>query len=307
MIRAAGLTKRFGSRAAVDGISFEIQRGQIAGFLGPNGAGKTTTMRLLAGYLPPDAGRAEILGLDAAESPLEARARLGYLPENNPLYADLEVVDSLRFCARLRGMEAERTERRLREVLKACGLRSEAGKRIAELSKGFRQRLGLAQAILHEPDVLILDEPTSGLDPNQVEEVRQLIRELGRDKTVLLSTHILPEVAALCDRILIVNAGRLVADGTPAQLQGEGERRFAVRLKGPASEIEAALKRVPGVREVRAAVVEDAPGFELAGAEDADPREDVFRLAASRGWPLLTLREERQSLDDVFRRLTRLP
>jgi ABC-2 type transport system ATP-binding protein len=307
VILAAGLTKRFGKSAAVEGLSFEIPKGQIVGFLGPNGAGKTTTMRLLTGFLPADEGRAEVLGLDVAERGREARERIGYLPENNPLYDELELVDSLRFCARLRGMDAARAERRIRDVLDQCGLKPEVGKRAGELSKGYRQRLGLAQAILHEPDVLILDEPTSGLDPNQVEGVRALIRELGREKTVLLSTHILQEVAALCDRIMIVSRGRLAADGAPRELQGgsKEERRLLVLLKAPADAARLALQSVPGAVSVEAAPVDDGDGFRVVCAAGSDPREAVSRLAASRGWAILGLRLERPSLEEVFHRLTR--
>jgi ABC-2 type transport system ATP-binding protein len=226
MIRATGLAKSFGARRAVKELSFEIPRGQIVGFLGPNGAGKTTTMRLLTGFLAPDAGRAEIVDLDVAEKPLEVRARLGYLPENNPLYDDFEVVDSLRFAAEVRGLDKIRTEERIGAVLGLCGLKSEAGKSVGELSKGYRQRLGLALAILHEPDVLILDEPTSGLDPNQTDEVRGLIRALGKEKTVLFSTHLLQEAAALCDRVMILHEGTLVADAAPRELKPSLEEVF---------------------------------------------------------------------------------
>jgi len=306
MIKAAGLTKRFGARAAVDDLSFEIPRGQIVGFLGPNGAGKTTTMRLLTGFLPADAGRAEVLGLDVASQGRAVRQRLGYLPENNPLYDDLEVVDSLRFCARLRSLSPERAERRIRDVLAQCGLNSEAGKRAGELSKGYRQRLGLAQAIIHEPDVLILDEPTSGLDPNQVEGVRGLIRELGREKTVLLSTHILQEASALCDRVLIVSRGKLAADGPPRGLTGgpETERRLRVLLRAPRDLAFAALKALPGAASVAPEPVDDGQGFLVTSAPDLDLREAVFRLASSRGWTLLGLRLERPSLEEVFHKLT---
>ncbi|MDD5657257.1 MAG: ATP-binding cassette domain-containing protein [Elusimicrobia bacterium] len=249
MISAQNLVKRFNGRPAVDGVSFDIPRGQIVGFLGPNGAGKTTTMRLLTAYLTADEGRAELAGINVAEDPLSVRRRLGYLPEDNPLYGDLEVTDCLDFVARLRGLSdpAARAER-VKAAVRSCGLRQEVGSRVGELSKGFRQRLGLAAAIVHDPEILILDEPTSGLDPNQVQEVRDLIRRLGGAKTVLLSTHILSEVTATCDRVIIISAGKIVADGTPRELEaGVSDRnRLQIELKGPPEQIEPALAALPG-------------------------------------------------------------
>jgi ABC-2 type transport system ATP-binding protein len=303
MIKVEGLTKRFGARTAVDRVSFEIPKGQVVGFLGPNGAGKTTTMRMLAAYLPPDEGTAELMGQDVTADSLRVRRRLGYLPENNPLYDDCEVTESLHFTAKLRGLHdpAERT-RRVKEVLRTCGLKSEIGKPVAELSKGYRQRLGLAQAIVHDPDVLILDEPTSGLDPNQVTEVRGLIAELKKEKTLLLSTHILSEVTATCDRVIIINKGKIAADGKPAELAGGVPRknRLYVELKGPAEAIEKALRELSGV----AALSKKDAGLVLDCEGDLDLREPLFELASSRRWPILALRQEKLSLEEVFRALT---
>jgi ABC-2 type transport system ATP-binding protein len=303
MIRAIGLTKRFGTRTAVAGISFEITQGQIVGFLGPNGAGKTTTMRMLTAFLPPDEGRAELLGLDVRREPLAVRRRLGYLPENNPLYDEFEVTDTLNYSARLRGITNESDRRtRVKAVLKTCGLKSVIGKRAGELSKGFRQRLGLAQAILHDPDVLILDEPTAGLDPNQVQEVRGLIRELRKEKTVLLSTHILPEVTATCDRALIISEGRIVADGPPDHLTGEAQARnlLYVELKAPPKEALAALADLPAT-----SATSKGDGFLIDSPCDRDLREEVFRLAVDRRWPILAMRLEKPTLEEIFRNLTR--
>lgn len=218
VIRAENLVKRFGKRAAVDGLSFEVPAGQVCGLLGPNGAGKTTTLRLLAGYLPPDAGTASLAGLDVEQKPREARARLGYLPENNPLDPELDAVETLELAAGLRGMPPARAEERIAWAVKACALGEELGKPVGELSKGYRQRLGLAQALLHDPDVLILDEPTSGLDPNQSREVRALISTLRAGKSVLLSTHSLADAESLCDRVLVLARGGLRADAAPRAL-----------------------------------------------------------------------------------------
>lgn len=309
MIRAENLTKRFADRVVVDHLNFEIPRGQVVGFLGPNGAGKTTTMRLLTAYLPADEGRSELMGLEVSENALAVRRRLGYLPENNPLYDDCEVSDSLHFAGKLRGLnDAADRLNRVKRVLKTCGIGSEVGKKVGELSKGYRQRLGLAQAILHDPDVLILDEPTSGLDPNQVLEVRGLIGELKKEKTVLLSTHILPEVTATCDRVIIINGGRIVADGAPSDIAGsiQNKNRLFVDLKGPRQAVEQSLRALPGAAALKRERHPDfsEEGFLLESEASADLREAVFELAAKNRWPILALRQERLSLEEVFRALT---
>ena len=308
MILAKNLTKRFGDRTVVDHINFDIPQGQVVGFLGPNGAGKTTTMRLLTAYLPADEGQAELAGLNVFNQPLAVRRRLGYLPEDNPLWEDLELTEALHFAGRLRGLtdDASRAAR-VRAVVKSCGLRREIGTKVGELSKGFRQRLGLAAAIIHDPEILILDEPTSGLDPNQVLEVRDLIRKLRTHKTVLISTHILPEVTATCDRVIIINAGKIVADGTPADLAGDmaDKNRLHVELKGPKDDIRRALAGLPGASQIVADEIEGS--FIVESAAGADLREGVFRLAAHNDWPILSLRQERLSLEEIFRALTQNP
>ncbi len=304
MLSAQNLVKRFAGRPAVDGMTFEVPAGQAVGLLGPNGAGKTTTMRLLAGFLPPDEGRALVAGLDAQAQALEARRRLGYLPEDNPLYEDLEVVESLTYSARLRGLADDgRRAAAVRDAVRRCGLKLAVGKRVWELSKGYRQRLGLAQAIVHDPEVMILDEPTSGLDPNQIDEVRGLIAELKRRKTVLLSTHILAEAEASCDRVLIVHRGRVAADGPPRQLAVGSSRRtrLRVQLKAPPGEALTALSALPGAAACRA----EGETIVLESADDL--REAVFQLAVERRWPILELAQESGGLEAVFREITRAP
>ncbi|MCW9065262.1 MAG: ATP-binding cassette domain-containing protein [Ignavibacteriaceae bacterium] len=227
------LTKKFGSQRAVDNISFEVKTGEILGFLGPNGAGKTTTMKILTCYMAPSDGDAKINNLSVLESQDEIKKKIGYLPENNPLYFDMPVLDYLKFVADLQGVPKENIQNRIAEMVYVCGLNVEKHKKIGELSKGFRQRVGLAQAMIHDPEILILDEPTTGLDPNQIVEIRKLIKELGKQKTVILSTHILPEVEATCDRILIINNGKIVADGTSDMLRkrASGEEMVRVQIR----------------------------------------------------------------------------
>ncbi|MHB2027162.1 MAG: ATP-binding cassette domain-containing protein [Elusimicrobiota bacterium] len=307
MISASNLTKRFGSLTAVDHISFDIPKGQVVGFLGPNGAGKTTTMRLLTAYLPADEGECRVMGRSVGENPMAVRRSIGYLPENNPLYEDFEVVDTLNHAALLRGMtKTERRQERVRAAIKACGLKSAVGKKVSELSKGYRQRLGLACAIIHDPDVLILDEPTSGLDPNQVVEVRELIRELKKEKTLLLSTHILSEVTATCDRVIIISGGKIAADGSPAELSGslQNKNRLYIEMRGPVGSIAEALTKIPGAARVQAEGKNGGSGFIVESEAGTDLRERVFDLASANRWPILELKQEKLSLEDVFRRLT---
>lgn len=308
MIEVHELTKRFGATLAVDGVSFEIPQGQVVGFLGPNGAGKTTTMRVLTGYLPPDGGQARLNQLDLATHSLDIRRRLGYLPENNPLPDDIEVTDYLHFIGRLRGLNEE-TDRikRIKNVVKSCSLADVVGKKLGQLSKGYRQRVGLAQAIIHDPDILILDEPTSGLDPNQVQDVRALIAELKREKTLILSTHILSEVQNTCDQVLIINKGKIVADGTPSELVSgrQNVTRLKVALKGPGNEVQEALRQLSGASHVMSTQGNEEESFVVESDVSVDLREDVFKLATSRQWPILALHQERRSLEDVFRSLTK--
>jgi ABC-2 type transport system ATP-binding protein len=306
MIEVRNLTKRYGDLTAVDHVSFTAEKGEILGFLGPNGAGKTTTMRVLTGFLPPTSGSARVAGHDVVTQSSAARAALGYLPESAATYPEMRVSEYVAFRARLEGVARAQIRNRVGEALERCLLREVAGRRIENLSKGFRQRVALAGALVHEPPVLILDEPTIGLDPVQIIKIRETIRELGRDRAVLLSTHILPEVEAVCDRVLIIDRGRIVAEGTPAELRGKlaGSPivRVAVRGNVPARD---ALASLPGVAAVD---IEEAPGETRARvlcARDADPREEIFRLAVERGWVLRELSREALSLEDVFVRLTR--
>lgn len=308
MISVSNLVKRFGSTVAVDGVSFDVPKGQVVGFLGPNGAGKTTTMRLLTGYLPPDDGEAKILDHSLQDESVEIRRRIGYLPENNPLPDDIETTDYLHYVGILRGIK-DRNERmrRVKTVLKSCSLYDVVGKKLGELSKGYRQRVGLAAAILHDPDVLILDEPTSGLDPNQVRDVRELIQNLKAEKTLILSTHILTEVQSTCDRIIIINNGRIVADGTPELLRGSVQNvsRLVVSMKGPSDKVREALEKLAGVQSVRAHGRSNGESsFVVEAASDSDLREDVFHLAVKNKWPILGLQHERLGLEEIFHALT---
>ena len=315
MIVAENLVKSYGPAHAVRGLNFSVHRGEVVGFLGPNGAGKSTTMKMLTGFLRPTRGRALIAGCDMATESLIARARIGYLPENAPMYEEMMVVDFLRFVAEVRGLSGDYLMGRLRHVVDRCGLEDVLGKDIGQLSRGFRQRVGIAQALVHDPDLLILDEPTSGLDPNQIVEIRALIRDLGADKTVLLSTHILSEVQAVCSRALIINKGALIADGTPEALvkQGDG-MTVALTLKGrdeASSHADAMalwLGALPGVRAVER-VHQGTPqahehAFLVRGQDVSDLRELLFDAAVAHHVCVLEMRQVGQSLEETFQRLT---
>ena len=311
MIRIDQLTKRYGTTEALRGLSFEVPRGQVVGLLGPNGAGKSTTMKILAGYLPPTSGHVAVAGVDVVDNPVATRRRIGYLPENNPLYEEMMVKEFLDFVAEIRAVPRAQRPQRIRESVERCGLGDVLGKDIGQLSKGYRQRVGLAQAILHSPDLLILDEPTSGLDPNQIVEIRKLIQELGQEKTVILSTHILSEVQSTCSRVIIVSAGRLVADDTPERLtRAEGgaitlvvapKNGTPLSLPG----IQTALEGLPGVSGVQAVDGEGVGtlGFRVRYA-DTDPRRALFELAVKDGLVVLEMRREHQTLEETFRKLT---
>ena len=306
-IEVRDLRKVYGETVAIDGISFEVEPGEVVGFLGPNGAGKTTTMKVLAGFISPTGGSARIDGLDVQSDSLAVRQRIGYLPESAPVYRDMLVRDYLRFVCDVRQMPRTERERRLGEVADQVGLTEVLARPIEELSKGYRQRVGLAQALIHDPPILILDEPSSGLDPNQIVGIRDLIREIGRTRTVLLSTHILGEVQAVCGRVLIVNEGRIVGFGTPAELEARarGGSRIEVTVRGE-GDLGGLLAGLPGVREVRAAAGEGAGtlGCTVYADSDHDPREAIFGAVVTAGWSLLELRREGQSLEDAFRDLT---
>jgi ABC-2 type transport system ATP-binding protein len=317
MISADGLSKQFGPVRALDKVTFEVNRGEVVGFLGPNGAGKSTTMRILTCYISPTAGTAKVHGYDIFDDTLEVRRRLGYLPQRAPLYPDMSVYEYLQFAAEIRGLDTGRFRKRLDEVVDVCGLAQTLGMGIGTLSHGYRQRVGLGQALIHDPEILILDEPTSDLDPNEKAEVLKYIKQIGKDRTVLLSTHNLAEVEAACARAIIVSKGRVVADGPIDQIRSTtGRVRYVVTIdesgaeagkKAPsATEIQDALsgvERASGVRELP--TDESVHKFELSGPEGLDLRASLFRLAVAKGWTLLELRRESQSLDAVFRDLTR--
>ncbi len=305
LVEAENLTRYYGSFLAVDGISFSIGRGEVVGLLGPNGAGKTTTIRMLTGFLPASDGTARIAGCDVRENAIEVRRHIGYMPENNPLYPEMRTREYLAFRANLKGVPRRRRRSRIEECIRLCSIEEVAGQIIGTLSKGYRQRVGLADAMLAEPDVLILDEPTIGLDPNQIREVRRLIGNLSERHTVLISTHILAEAEAVCRRVLIIDDGRIVADDTPAALS---ERLLhgavTVELKGDPQQIRAELCRLDGVRSVHLA---DSTGWHTASVTPetgADVREAIFRAAARNGWRLRELTRSRASLEDVFHRIT---
>ena len=308
MIRIKNLTKRFGELKAVDDVTFDIHTGQILGFLGPNGAGKTTTVRIITCYLAPTSGKVEVDGLDVSEHSLEIRKKIGYLPENAPLYSEMNVLDYLRFIMGVRGVAKERWSERTKEITDVCGLGPVIHRNIGELSKGFRQRVGLAQAMVHNPDILILDEPTSGLDPNQIAEIRSLIKELGKEKTVILCTHILPEVEATCSRVLIINEGRMVADGSPTELQSsfQGKEQIYLELKTPSQDVQGKLASLENVENVERISTEgdDLKKFTVECTKGVDLRENLFRLTVENDWILLEMRQEQASLEDVFRQLT---
>lgn len=314
IVEARSLSKNYGETRAVRDVTFGVSRGEVVGFLGPNGAGKSTTMKMLTGFLRPTSGSAIVGGVGVDDDPLGAQARIGYLPENAPLYDDMMVYDFLGFVGTVRGVTGGTLSDRMRIVCERCGLIDVLGKDIGQLSKGYRQRVGLAQALIHDPDVLILDEPTSGLDPNQIVEIRSLIRELGEEKTVLLSTHILPEVQASCSRVIIISEGQLVADDTPSALI-EGGAGAVVRLVVASpneGSIDAAALRermasVPGVGTVdeEAGEGDGTVGFVVRANGNDDPRADLFRAAADAGVVLLEMHRERASLEETFRNLTR--
>ncbi len=313
MVEVRDLRKYYGYTRAVDGISFKVNKGEVVGFLGPNGAGKTTTLQVLTGYLKPSRGEAFIGGIPVAEDPLAAQLKLGYLPERAAMYEDMMVIDFLRYVGQLRNVAPDKLTERIKDVGGRCGLLDVLGKDIGQLSKGYRQRVGLAQALLHDPDILLLDEPTSGLDPNQIVEIRQMIRDLGRDKTVMLSTHILSEVQATCDRVIIISDGRLVADDTPDALAAQGSgAQVGIVIKGKddgaldAGKIQTVLADLPGVRKVDDAEGEGEGtlGFKLSTTGGTDPREAIFSAAVNNDFVLLDVHRERVSLEDTFRRLT---
>ncbi len=299
------LSKSYGDQIAVDDLSFSVDTGEILGFLGPNGAGKTTTMKMITNYLVMDSGEIRIGDLSVQQNGAESRKHIGYLPENNPLYLDMPVIDYLTFCGQLQGMNREQINLRTREMVSVCGINKEKHKKIGELSKGYRQRVGLAQAMIHDPAILILDEPTTGLDPNQIVEIRNLIREVGQEKTVILSTHILPEVEATCDRILIINRGKIVADGTAESLkrQASGKILHRVRIDGPGLEkLTDLLLEKEGMEIITS---EPSVGrYDIQSIPVVDFPRELFLICEANQWIIRELTPTETSLEDIFRGLT---
>ena len=304
MISVEGVTKRYGPIVAVDRAAFRVDRGEVVGFLGPNGAGKTTTMRMLTGTLQPDEGRIRFDGVPIGDNLTAAKSRVGYLPESNPLYDDMLVCEFLEYVARLRGLDGAEARRGIGRAVEETGLAEVFFRPVSEISKGFRQRTGMAGAILHEPEILVLDEPTEGLDPNQRVEIRKLVNSLGADRTVILSTHVMQEVEATCDRLLVISKGAIAADGTVAELMDarHGIARYTVEAEG--RDVAETLSSLPGVADHGWEPVNGRVRVSLEAADDHELRPEIFRLATERGWVLWELRRERASLEQLFHELT---
>jgi len=302
-----GLTKRYGSLVAVDNVSFEVPKGTILGFLGPNGAGKTTTIRMLTCYMPPTSGTARVAGYDVFTESLKVKEHIGYLPESTPLYTEMRIEEYLDFRGRLRGMDRQTRRSRIAQVAERTWLTDRLRSVIGTLSKGYRQRVGIADALLHNPPVLVLDEPTEGLDPSQRREARKLISELGGDHTVMLSTHILPEVEMVCKRVIIVGRGRVLAQGTPEELKNRAGGGIRVEIRGPADQVKSALAAVSGVDKVETVQTGPIGVFSvrgLSGRTGPEMREQIAGLVAQRGWSLREMRPEGASLEEFFVRIT---
>jgi len=300
------ITKRYGTQKAIDNVSFKVKTGEILGFLGPNGAGKSTTMRAIACFLAPNEGNITVGGFSIHQNPQEIKRVIGYLPESNPLYQDMPVIDYLHFIGELHGIEKNNIKKRILAMVNTCGLEGEKQKKINELSKGYKQRVGLAQALIHDPQVLILDEPTSGLDPNQRIEIRDLIRQIGREKTVILSSHILAEVEATCDRILIINKGKIVADGTSDNLRKKAQGKEILKItveEGNVNEIYKALQKLDSTEMVDY-LSKSGNSFELHSKPGTSSRKEVFKLCVNKNWILTELTPTETKLEDVFRELT---
>jgi ABC-2 type transport system ATP-binding protein len=299
-IHAQNITKIYGNQKALDNISFEVPSGQIVGFLGPNGAGKSTMMKILTCYIPQSDGKAEVCGYDVVNNPIEVKQQVGYLPEHNPLYLEMYVKEYLAFCAAIHGL-GKQSDKLVKEMIDKTGLGPEQHKIIGTLSKGYRQRVGLAQAMIHNPKVLILDEPTSGLDPNQLVDIRELIRNLGKEKTVMLSTHIMQEVGAVCDRVIIINKGQIVADKSIGDIQNQGNKSV-VSVEFDKAVSDKLLKVIPGVERVKTT---GQNTWLLEGKVETDLRPAIFKFAVDNGLAVLTLQKEEQSLEETFQNLTR--
>jgi gliding motility-associated transport system ATP-binding protein len=307
VIEVQHLTKRYGRFTAVDDVSFRVERGEILGFLGPNGAGKTTTMRILTGYMPATEGKAIVDGFDVFDQPIEAKRRTGYLPETPPLYGDMTVTDYLTFVAKIKGVPTGERRQRIKAMMERTRIDDVGSKLCSRLSKGYKQRVGLAQALIHNPDVLILDEPTAGLDPKQIIETRELIKDLAGDHTIILSTHILPEVSQTCQRVVIINKGRVVAVDTPDNLTArlQGSETLYVQIDAGGADATDALGRVAGVtRVVESDRQSSVIGYEVESEQGRDVRRELSRAIVNGGWGLLELRPTRMSLEDIFLSLT---
>jgi len=300
------LTKKFGGQRVVDSISFEVKTGEILGFLGPNGAGKTTTMRMITNYIMPAEGEIIIGGKSLRDHAEELKLHIGYLPENNPIYPDMPVIDYLEFVAALQGIPKKMITGRVADMIRICGVNPEKHKKIGELSKGFRQRVGLAQAMIHNPEILIMDEPTSGLDPNQIVEIRKLIRELGKEKTVILSTHILPEVEATCDRILIINNGKIVADGTAETLRSTAQGQEILKIRIEDGEPDSIFESLQELKTVSMVDFADRQQnrFMIKSHPGISSKREIFRLCVDKNWILSELTPLETKLEDIFRDLT---
>ncbi|MBU8922498.1 MAG: ABC transporter ATP-binding protein [Bacteroidales bacterium] len=305
MIRVNGLSRYYGLNKAVDNLSFEVAKGEVLGFLGPNGAGKTTTMKMLTCFLPPDSGSASIFGYDIVKDSMEVRKMIGYLPEKSPLYSDMRVCDYLRFVGRLKGLSPLRLKSAVDDAVSGCGIESVFHRTIGKLSKGYQQRVGIAQAILHDPELLILDEPTIGLDPRQIIDIRQLIRNLGRDRTIILSSHILPEVNQVCHRVIIINKGRLIAVDSPDNLRDRLKKSSVTRISTgdsvPTADVISALESIDGILLIRKEDDEGSISKYIIESEiDSDVRNAIVRKLVSKNIPLLEIYNEELSLEDIF-------
>ncbi len=300
------LTKKYGEQKAVNDISFEIKTGEVVGFLGPNGAGKSTTMKIITCFMAPSSGDVRLDSDSIHADPEAIKKKIGYLPENNPLYLDMPVVEYLRFSAEIQGVAKANIPKRIADMIDRCGLDREKHKNINELSKGYRQRVGLAQAMIHDPEILILDEPTTGLDPNQIVEIRKLIKDLGKEKTVILSSHILSEVEATCDRILIINRGRIVADGTSDTLrsQSQGQELLKISIEASAEEVEKAVRGLATVEKVSSIDGKDG-WFNVQSKPEASSRKEIFDLCVQNKWYLMEMTGLETRLEDVFQKLTK--
>ena len=309
MIEVKDISKKIGNTKILENLNFTVKEGEILGFLGPNGAGKTTTMKIITSFWKPDSGSIKINDLDVVEDSIETRAKIGYLPENVPLYDEMKVFEYLKFVAEMRGISKDKIKESIRVAVEDCGLRSVIKKPIDDLSKGYRQRVGLAQAIIHNPDILILDEPTTGLDPNQIAEIRDLIRKIGQEKTVIFSTHILQEASAVCDRVIIINNGVIVGEGSPEELIAKTgvKELLYVKIKGMHDDIMRKLNEIENIITVNEKDKEsdDVYGYEIEPRPGIDIREDLSKLVMDRGWSILELNKTKASLEDVFRELTK--